>query len=162
MRKNKKLIILLNLVLLLGFINWSTVKKEQLASEGELILLELAPVDPRSLMQGDYMSLAYAISQDQLPNNSPKRGYFVVSPNEKRIARLVRVQTEKSPLNKGEYLINYTRKDWRVNIGAESYFFEEGQAKKFENAKFGGIKVDNKGNSLLMGLYDEKGKFIEP
>ncbi|XOT97907.1 GDYXXLXY domain-containing protein, partial [Alcaligenes pakistanensis] len=30
---------------------------------GQTVLLELAPVDPRSLMQGDYMSLNFALSQ---------------------------------------------------------------------------------------------------
>ncbi|MFX7329222.1 GDYXXLXY domain-containing protein, partial [Acinetobacter baumannii] len=34
-------------------------QKEMLLKEGQLVLLPLAPVDPRSLMQGDYMALRY-------------------------------------------------------------------------------------------------------
>ena len=42
-----------------------------------------------------------------------------------------------------------------VIIGAESYFFEEGQAELFEKACYGGLMVDKNGNSILIGLYDE-------
>jgi uncharacterized membrane-anchored protein len=48
----------------------------------------------------------------------------------------------------------------QMHIGAESYFFEEGQAKKFEVARYGGIKVDDAGNSVLVGLYDKNHKLI--
>ena len=58
--------------------------------------------------------------------------------------------------------IEYTSKGWReINIGAESFFFQEGEAEKYDKAKYGGIKVDSEGNSLLIGLYDEKRKKIE-
>jgi len=42
-----------------------------------------------------------------------------------------------------------------MNIGAESFFFEEGQAEKYEKATYGALKVDHKGNSILVGLYNE-------
>jgi uncharacterized membrane-anchored protein len=47
-----------------------------------------------------------------------------------------------------------------MNIGAESYFFEEGQAEVYAVAKYGGIKIDNAGNSLLVGLFDEDGELL--
>ena len=46
---------------LLAMINWDIVKREAWLAEGEVVRLELAPVDPRSLMQGDYMTLNYQI-----------------------------------------------------------------------------------------------------
>lgn len=39
--------------------------------------------------------------------------------------------------------------------GAESFFFQEEHAEKYEKAKYGGVKIDINGNSLLIGLYDE-------
>ena len=57
MKNIKWWIILINLILLLVYFNGSILSKEDLLKNGKLILLELAPVDPRSLMQGDYMSL---------------------------------------------------------------------------------------------------------
>ena len=59
MKKYSRILIIANLILLLGYFNWSVYKKEQTLKDGQLILLQLAPVDPRSLMQGDYMRLSY-------------------------------------------------------------------------------------------------------
>ena len=162
MKKYKWIIILVNLIILLGLFNNSIIKKEILLSDGKLILLELAPVDPRSLMQGDYMRLRYAISDNIKSDSISKRGFCVVKLEENGIAKKVRVQDDRTPINEKEYLIEYTSKGWRgINIGAESFFFQEGEAEKYENAKYGGIKVDNQGNSLLIGLYDENRIKIE-
>ena len=162
MKKYKWLIILLNLILLLVYFNYSVAKKEKLSENGQLVLLELAPVDPPSLMQGDYMALRYKISENIGSQNIAKRGYCVVQLDSNNVARSVRFQKDRTPLNKGEQLIEYTSPDqWNINIGAESFFFQEGQAAKYERAKYGGIKTDKKGNSLLTGLYDEHLKKIE-
>jgi uncharacterized membrane-anchored protein len=162
MKKYKWLIIILNLMILLVYFNFSVSKKEELRKNGKLVLLQLAPVDPRSLMQGDYMDLRYSISDNLHSQNIPKRGYCVVKTDNKGIASRVRFQELKTPLNKGEYLIEYNASDhWNVYIGAESFFFQEGQAAKYEKAKYGGIKIDENGNSLLIGLYDGNLKLIK-
>jgi uncharacterized membrane-anchored protein len=162
MKKYKWIIILANLAVLLIYFNFSVLKKEEVLKDGKLVLLRLAPVDPRSLMQGDYMSLRYAISQNIGTESIPKRGYCVVTLDDKGIAERARFQKEKTPLNKGEYSIKYNSSDsWNVNIGAESFFFQEGDAKKYENAKYGGVKIDENGNSLLIGLYDEQLKNLK-
>ncbi|MBC8109892.1 MAG: GDYXXLXY domain-containing protein [Verrucomicrobia bacterium] len=155
MKKYKWLVIGLNLVLLLIFFNFSVVQKEAILSTGKLVLLELAPLDPRSLMQGDYMALRYGISQGINLDSIPKRGFCVVTLQANSVAEKVRLQTEKTPLNANEYLIAYTSGAWTVNIGAESYFFQEGKAEKYSKAKYGGIRIDKDGNSVLIGLYDE-------
>jgi uncharacterized membrane-anchored protein len=163
MKKYKWIVILLNLILLLGYFGYSMAQKEKLLREGELVLLELAPVDPRSLMQGDYMALRYRIATDQREKEIiSKRGYCVVRIDSNGIATRVRFQEATSPRHEGEFLINYTSPNqWTVNIGAESYFFQEGDAKKYEVAKYGGVRIDQLGNSLLVGLYDENKKWIK-
>jgi len=156
MKKYKWIIILVNLIILLGVFNNSIVKKERLRSDGQLILLELVPVDPRSLMQGDFMRLSYAISSNVNSDSISKRGFCVVKLEENGVGKKVRIQDERSPLNENEHLIEYTSASWSgINIGAESFFFQEGDAEKYEDAKYGGVKVDQRGNSLLIGLYDE-------
>jgi uncharacterized membrane-anchored protein len=60
----RKLVAVITLVLVLGVVNWSIYKKEQLLENGQIVYLPLAPVDPRSLMQGDYMALRFAIVSD--------------------------------------------------------------------------------------------------
>ncbi len=162
MKKYKRIIIFINLIVLLVFFNNSILKKENLLSDGELILLELAPVDPRSLMQGDYMRLGYAISRNINSDSIPKRGFCVVKLDEKGIAKKVRLQKSIKPVNSDEYCIAYTLgKRRRINIGTESFFFQEGEREKYEKAKYGGLKVNNEGNNVLIGLYDENQKKIE-
>ena len=157
MKKYKWIIILINLFVLLVFFNISIVQKEKLLIDGQLVLLELVPVDPRSLMQGDFMRLNYDISNNINADSISKRGFCVVKLNKNGIAKKVRIQEKRTPLNKNELLIEYTYKERNgINIGAESYFYQEGVAEKYQKAKYGGVKVDNKGNSLLVGLYDEK------
>jgi uncharacterized membrane-anchored protein len=161
MKKYKVVIIAVNLVLVLAFFHYSINRKETIVKEGKLILLELAPYDPRSYLQGDYMDLRYAIANQNGSEDIPKRGYCVVQLDSGLIAQRVRLQSNRTPLNPGEYLIEYTApRYWQLNIGAESFFFQEGQAGKYARAKYGGIKVDAKGNSVLIGLYDEQKKLI--
>ena len=136
MKKYKWIIILVNLIVLLGLFTYSVVKKERTLSNGNLILLELAPVDPRSLMQGDYMILNYAISENIETDSIPKRGFCVVKLAENGVAKKVRIQEERTPLNQDEYLIKYHSQEWgAIYIGAESFFFQEGHAEKYEKAK---------------------------
>lgn len=161
MKKYKWLIIVLNLVLLLVYLNYSIAEKETILKNGQPILLKLAPVDPRSLMQGDYMDLRYDISNNINIEKIPKRGYCVVKIDPKGIAERVRFQKDPTPLSPGEHLIKYTSPDsWRINIGAESFFFQEGDAEKYNNAVYGGLRTDKDGNSLLIGLYNEQLKQI--
>ncbi|MCL6266608.1 GDYXXLXY domain-containing protein [Flagellimonas myxillae] len=162
MNRIQKVIILVNLLIVLGLLGNSVFKKEQLLSDGTMILLELAPVDPRSLIQGDYMRLRYGISGDIDYDSITKTGFCVVTLNADNTVDQFRIQEKKSPLEANEHLINYTKKRWNdINIGAESYFFQEGEGEKYENAKYGGVKVDGNGNSLLVGLYDEDKNLIE-
>lgn len=162
MKKYKRVVILINLIILLGFFNNSILQNEKLLSEGQLILLEFAPVDPRSLMQGDYMIVRYAISNFIYSDSIPKRGFCVVGLEENGVAETIRIHENNKPIYDNEFLIKYTkRREWGVNIAAESYFFQEGEAYKYRNARYGGIKVDNQGNSLLIGLYDKNRQKIE-
>lgn len=161
MKKYKLIVILINLFILLLFFNYTVLQKENILAEGTLVLLELAPLDPRSLMQGDYMRLRYKISEENNIDKVPKRGYCVVKLLPNGVAEKIRLQADQTPLAKGEYLIEYTADNWELNIGAPSFFFQEGQAEKYEKAKYGGLKIDKQGNSLLVGLYDEKYKEIK-
>jgi len=161
MNKYKWIIILLNLGGLLIYFNCSVVKKEAIMEDGQLILLELAPVDPRSLMQGDYMRLNYAISRVDWHDEIPARGFCVVRLDSDGVAEKVRLQPKRTPINEGEYIIEFTKAKWMdIHIGAESFFFQEGHAEKYEQAKYGGVKVDKNGNSVLIGLYDENRRRI--
>ena len=114
-------------------------------------------------MQGDYMLLDYDIAQGfEYEDTIPKRGFIVVTLDSLNIAHRIRLQTDRTPIEEGEHLLEYTKATWQFHIGHESYFFEEGQADKYDSAQFGGIKIDKHGNSILIGLYDTNLKLIVP
>lgn len=154
MKPLTKLIVILNLLLLFAYLGYITWQKEKLLSEGQLILLELAPVDPRSLMQGDYMTLNYAIANTVRRSNISKRGFLVVTLDERGVGQFARVQDRPIPVATGEYVLNYQKKQWSVDIGAGSFFFQEGRGNDYGKAKYGAIRIDNEGNTLLEGLYN--------
>ena len=163
MKKYSRIFIIVNLVLLLVYFNWSVYQKERTLKNGQLVLFELAPVDPRSLMQGDYMQLNYQQSASELINaQTATRGYAVLSTDSNHIARIIRLQESLQPVNKGkEFIIKYKIIRSRLFLGAESFFFEEGQDTLFQKAKYGGLKVDDEGQSLLIGLYDENLRLLQ-
>ncbi len=166
MSKIKITFIIVNLIALIGYFNWSILAKEKIVDQGKLVLLALAPVDPRSLMQGDYMRLNYVINDLPSAFKVEKRGFCILKKNKEGFEECVRFQKELQPLRAGEIGIRYfsegNRYFPRIHVGAESYFFEEGTAKIYETAKFGGLRVDEQGNSVLIGLYDQKLKLIKP
>ena len=138
------------------FVNYSIYGKETLIRNGQPILLELAPVDPRSLIQGDYMALRYKMGAD-LENLAtlPVRGKLVIRVADTGVASFVRVD-DGTPLAAGERLINYYKHGWQVDLGATSFFFQEGKADAYATAKYGEVRVDESGTSILVGLRDEK------
>jgi uncharacterized membrane-anchored protein len=148
--------VLVGLVLILGLFNWSVAKKEALLRDGTPLLIELAPVDPRSLIQGDYMRLEYRIARDLSGNYEwPRDGQIVVSAGEDNVAQYIRLHDGRTPLGPSEHLLFYRRRGGRIKIGTDAFFFQEGHASRYERAKYGELRVDASGESLLIGLRDE-------
>ena len=58
-----RIVVIVATLVVLAAVNGSILAKERIRSTGERIFLALAPVDPRSLMQGDYMALRFAIAE---------------------------------------------------------------------------------------------------
>lgn len=137
----------------------SIIEKEQLMAKGKPIYFHLAPVDPRSLMQGDYMRLSFAVLDSVQDKEAlPKRGYCFFYTDSNGVVTGARFQKDDTSIHAGEQLLKYTTNFNGIQIGAESYFFQEGKADRYSNAAYGLIKVDKKGNSLLVGLCDSTRK----
>ena len=140
-------------LLVIAVVNILIVKKEDTLANGRTMLLRLAPVDPRSLMQGDYMVLRYAIARAVNRSQLEDKGSIVVSLDENEVASFVRVY-EGDSLHEGEHLLFY-RNRGGLRLGAESFFFQEGDADLYANASYGELKVDESGASVLVGLRDD-------
>jgi uncharacterized membrane-anchored protein len=158
MSKTKKIILAINLLLVLVFFVLSVLSKEATLANSRQILVQLAPVDPRSLMQGDYMALNYSIT-GRIWDNGGK--YIVVKVDDDNVATFVRQQDDKT-LNDGELLIRWsTNKRGRISIGADNYFFQEGTGDKYAVAHYGLLRVDSDGNCVLVGLCDREKQMIK-
>jgi uncharacterized membrane-anchored protein len=130
------------------------IRKERVLAHGTPVLLELAPVDPRSLMQGDYMVLDYAVSRELARSEAPRQGLLVLRLDENGVGRFLREQTPGTPLAPDELLLRYKERDGRIRLGAESFFFQEGHADLYAGAKYGELRVAEDGSSVLVGLRD--------
>ena len=131
---------------------WAVVAKERVLAHGRVVLLELGPRDPRSLLQGDYMALRYAIAA-QVPEAAPRDGRLVVRDDGRGVATFARVHGGE-PLAEGEGLLRYRVRGRTVRLGAESFLFEEGSADALSAARFGELRVDEDGDAVLVGLRD--------
>ena len=95
----KKLNLAFAALIIVAFI-YSIYGKEQVIATGDVVYLKLEPVDPLSLMQGDYMRLGYEISSDTseietIPKG--KTGYLVLNIGDNKIAKFARFD-DGSPL----------------------------------------------------------------
>lgn len=171
MSKLKLFIISANMVLVLLFFGFNIVKNEKVLSEGEIVLLELRPVDPRSLMQGDYMTLHYEVCNHIYGLEAELNKFCVVQLDDDRVAHFVSLTNDAAvALREDELLLRYSleKNSWGgkfYTIGSDSYFFQEGTANKYATAKYGMLKVVTKGEMIgtcsLVGLCDENKKLIE-
>jgi uncharacterized membrane-anchored protein len=160
-------IVILGLMLVISVANHNILKKEQVLDSGRQVLLELRPVDPRSLIQGDYMRLAYA--EKAFPaagviDSMPYKGTIVLAIGDDGVAVFSRID-DGSPLAQNEQRLQYKRfvRRWGttgLRIGAESFLFQEGQAELYADAKYGVLRVDEAGGSVLVGLADEARRVI--
>jgi uncharacterized membrane-anchored protein len=140
------------ILLVLVAVNWSIVAKERIRTQGEIILLELAPVDPRSLMQGDYMALRFDLAQQI---SAEAGGLAPLQLDEHRVARL-----DASPRDATLH-IRYRVRNGQIWLGTNAYFFEEGTARRFEGARYGEFRLDAKtGEAVLTGLRDASFKAL--
>jgi uncharacterized membrane-anchored protein len=154
----RKAIAVLAGIVMLAFVNWNILGREQLLETGQVVLLELAPVDPRSLMQGDYMALRYKLADEvfgRRPGKQAADGRIVVKLGERGVASFVR-RDAGEPLAQGEALLRYRVREGRVKFATNAYFFQEGTAGAYARARFGEFRVSPEGEMLLTHLVDEK------
>lgn len=139
--------------------------KERIIRGGETVYLELAPVDPRSLMQGDYMALRFAAAQAANraveEDSLPRTGHLVLDVDERGVARFQALDRGRS-LAPDEIRLRYRSRDGQPAIATNAYFFQEGTAEAYEEAAFGVLRVTEDGRSVLVGLADDDLAILGP
>ena len=160
MSARDRLLILLAACAVLVYAGWFVTDKERILREGELTLFELTPVDPRSLLQGDYLALRYAIGADLAREELPPAGYLVFVRDSAGVAGFRRVQRDREPLGAEEHVIRFRRRRagavraGSISLGPNGYFFQEGEGGRYGRARYGGMRIDAGGRAVLVGLWD--------
>jgi len=161
-------IALLACAAILALVDFSIAGKERQLASGKAVYLELAPVDPRSLMQGDYMALRFKIANDALPamkrsETSGRRGFFrgqglapsdgrIVAALDERSVAMFRRLDDGTPLGSNEVLLRYRVREGDMKFATNAFFFQEGTGKRYEAARYGEFRVAADGELLLTGL----------
>ncbi len=163
-------IAVITLIIILGLINTSIAGKEKLLASGKIVYLQLAPVDPRSLMQGDYMALRFALADDvknalpfdkNIGNNAshsdlqpPSEGDVVVRLDAQGIGKFEALY-HAQPMEADQILMHYRVRNGSVKLASNAFFFQEGQSQDYVGARYGQFRVNDSGDILLASLYDE-------
>ena len=157
---------ILTLLLALVGVNHAIWKKEAVLDDGQSVLLELAPVDPRSIMQGDFMRLRFAMANSirnahrtSLLDLDHHQGLAIVNVDEQGIGSFhdLFVGQQLAP---NQVLMQYRQRQGRIQFATNAFFFQEGDAQLFDDAKYGEFKVAEDGELLLKAMYDQDLKLL--
>lgn len=149
-----------SIALIAGFVvlataNYAIYNREQLLTDGRIVLLDLAPVDPRSLMQGDYMALRFQVADNALGRWKAKEdlrdGYIVLKLDTQGVGSFARFE-DATMLGPDEVRMRYRIRNEQAKFATNAFFFQEGDAHLYENARYGEFRVDTHGDAILTRL----------
>ncbi len=147
-------------VLVLVATNTGIWQKEDLIARGRPVFVALAPVDPRSLMQGDFMRLNFSLPS--LPPTTglhrARRPHVVLRRDARGVASAQRLD-DGAPLAADELRVELTPRDGRWVLVSDAWFFAEGEAARWAAARYGEFRVGGDGRALLVGL---RGADLQP
>lgn len=167
----RALLIWAGLALVLAVVNGQIAAKQGVIEDGRRVLLRLRPVDPRSLMQGDYMVLRYEaglLPRGPAPDGD---GRIVLGLDDRGVATFRRLDDGTPPAADEQKLkfrlrhpagLSRDTRPAEVLFGAESFFFQEGHREHYAAARYGVLRVASDGSSVLVGLADAEGRTISP
>lgn len=169
--KVKPLVALAVVLLILIPLNYKVQQFEDVLATGKPVVLKIAPVDPRSLMQGDYMALSYAILNDIRANlnesedgvilakekKHPSKVYALIHQDEQGVATLCRVE-DSLPNDFKDCVANVylpvNNFKWLPELPSQEYFFAEGKGQHYAQAEYAEYRFKD-GILLLARLLDK-------
>lgn len=141
-------------------VSWSTW------SYGRTILVRVVPVDPRDLLRGDYVILSYEFSRLEdwkirgNKDSSLAPWYVILEPENDGSHWKKSYAKRDKPLS-GMFLRGELNQQNRLEFGIESYFVQEGEGRKYEDAArqqklSAEIVVDRFGSAIVKRLVIER------
>jgi uncharacterized membrane-anchored protein len=161
-------------------LGWTIWQRAHLLSSGREIVLEVVPVDPRSLFRGDYVALGYDITRVPVTEGKMRRGATIYVTLQKAGDRWhPQTASTKKPENlAADQVVIKGRVEYasaptstapgqaNVHYGIEDFFVPEGTGAELE--KLVGqkkldalIAVDDAGNAGIKGLMVEGQRVYE-
>lgn len=145
-------------LIVLALANYAIYSRERLLTEGRVVLLQLAPVDPRSLMQGDYMALRFQAANDAFGRGNARKqqldGHVILKLDQHGIGTFTRLD-DGTALDQNEVRMRYRIRDGRPKFATNAFFFQEGDAKRYSAARYGEFRIAADGEAILTGLRDK-------
>jgi len=145
-------------VVALTLINLAIFRSEAQLRDGQAFYLQLAPVDPRSLLQGDYMALNYQVASELRslwPEQMPNTAWVRLRLDSQQIASEPELRGSLPPPSPGFVVLRVRKVGSRVTFATDGYYFEEGQGERYESARYGLFRSDGVDKALLAELADE-------
>ncbi|WP_431264799.1 GDYXXLXY domain-containing protein [Roseateles chitinivorans] len=158
-------------VLALVLVNVLIAARERSIAEGRPVFVKLAPVDPRSLMQGDYMRLSYELPSvggrnragafDWTPRagDTPplwgRRPQLAAVIDARGVVQSARALEPGEAPPPGTQLLELTPKGGGWTFVSDAWFFREGEAARWQPAKYGEFRVTPEGKGLLVRVVGE-------
>ncbi|WP_182004539.1 GDYXXLXY domain-containing protein [Acinetobacter lactucae] len=144
------------------------VKNEWHLHHSKSIFIELKPVDPRSILQGDYMALAYELhlqslkalagseseALEQVVFNRSSVPAKIILDSQNRVVRTI-LDINNSFAGQRLILKNPENRLQALYPASRSFLFAEGLAQCYEKAKYAEFKVNPKGEAILFDLRGE-------
>ena len=121
-------------------------------------------------MQGDYMRLRFDIENTVLEKNASEKkhegnnsGYFIVKLDENNVGTFSdlfadkdNVQSPTQVLPTHQVIMQFRVRNRRLQLATHAFFFQEGTASEYEQAKYGEFRVATNGELLLNNLRDKE------
>lgn len=140
------------LVASLALANTTIWRQQQIVAQGRTVYVALAPVDPRSLLAGDYMRLAFELPE--AVRDHPEATRVRARVDALGVATVTAVLAPGATVGDGEVALPLRWLSRGPGLVTDAYYFPEGQAARFASAHYGVLRVLPDGRALLTGLAD--------
>ncbi len=155
----RRVLLVVATIAILAFVHRGIAGREALLATGRTVILATAPVDPRAVMQGDYMRLTWQVERDAFPRRAmsdvPHDGRVVVALDARGVGTFSRLD-DGSALAPGEVALRYRVREGGLHFATNAWFFQEGKGAAYAGAKFGEFRVADDGEMILVALRDAK------
>jgi len=138
---------------------WDWQAKARIVAHGRQVLVPLRPADPRSLIQGDYMALAYDLRR--LGDLDAAGGLVALRLDGDGVMAGGRSIAALGEAAADEVAVHLGPGRHGPRLGPDSFLFQEGTGRAWAQARFAVVRIHD-GALVLAGLADENRRTIIP